>query len=70
MGISNLLILLLGLFRLVHSLASTDSIRDADAPQSGYLPNHNMDPAIVDSPVFGLLWKIPFNSEEQVCLGG
>ncbi|KAH0545374.1 hypothetical protein FGG08_000515 [Glutinoglossum americanum] len=24
-----------------------------------------MDPATVDSPIFGLLWKLPFNSKEQ-----
>jgi hypothetical protein len=68
MGPLSLLLLFLGLLHFVHSLASTDSARDADVPQSGYLPNHNMDPAIVDSPIFGLQWKIPFNSKEQVCL--
>jgi hypothetical protein len=44
----------------------TDTYRDADIEQSGYLPNHNMDPAVVNSPQFGLLWKIPFNSQEAV----
>ena len=44
----------------------TDEYRDADIEQSGYLPNHNMDPAIVDSPQFGQLWKIAFNKNEQV----
>ncbi|PSS14960.1 hypothetical protein M430DRAFT_51625 [Amorphotheca resinae ATCC 22711] len=38
-------------------VAPTDEYRDADVEQSGYLPNHNMDPAIVDSATFGLLWK-------------
>lgn len=52
----------------VLGLASTDSYRDADAGQSGYLPNHNMDPAIVDSPQFGQLWKKAFNPNEQVRL--
>ena len=50
----------------VSGFASTDSPSDADAAQSGYLPNHNMDPAVVDSAEFGLLWKIPFNFQEQV----
>ena len=47
-------------------LASTDSPSDADPAQSGYLPNHNMDPAVVDSAEFGQLWKVPFNAQEQV----
>jgi hypothetical protein len=29
-------------------------------------PNHNMDPNIVNSASFGLQWKIPFNTNEQV----
>ena len=52
--------------RRVSGFASTDTLQDADAAQSGYLPNHNMDPAVVDSAQFGLLWKIPFNYQEQV----
>lgn len=50
----------------VAAVASTDEYRDADMQQSGYLPNHNMDPAIVDSPQFGLLWTVPFNTNELV----
>lgn len=50
----------------VSAVASTDSYTDADPAQSGYLPNHNMDPAIVDSAEFGQLWKVPFNAQEQV----
>ena len=46
----------------------TDSYSDADPAQSGYLPNHNMNPAVVDSSVFGQLWKVPFNDLEQVGL--
>lgn len=56
-------------FRLlpqVSALASTDSPSNGDPAQSGYLPNHNMDPAVVDSSGFGLLWKVPFNSKELV----
>ena len=44
----------------------TDSYGDADTAQSGYLPNHNMDPAVVDSSQFGQLWKVQFNPQEQV----
>ncbi len=50
----------------VSGLASTDSPSDADPAQSGYLPNHNMDPAVVDSAGFGQLWKAQFNAKEQV----
>ncbi|KAF6822223.1 WSC domain-containing protein-like protein 3 [Colletotrichum plurivorum] len=41
---------------LVASLASTDSYRDADLPQSGYLPNHNIDPNLAGSSSFRNLW--------------
>ena len=50
----------------VSGAGPTDSYIDADAMQSGYLPNHNMDPTIVDSSGFGILWTVPFNSKEQV----
>lgn len=53
-------------FKAVIGVAPTDEYRDADQAQSGYLPDHNMDPAVVDSSTFGQLWKIPFNSQEQV----
>ena len=56
----------LSLLPQVSAFASTDSPADADPAQSGYLPNHNMDPAVVDSAGFGLLWKVPFNSKELV----
>jgi iron transport multicopper oxidase len=49
---------------LVHSLASTDELSDADPAQSGYLPNHNMQPSIVDSSGFGILWSQTFNAKE------
>ncbi|KAK1487356.1 WSC domain-containing protein [Colletotrichum tamarilloi] len=48
--------LLASLPALVASLASTDSYRDADAPQSGYLPNHNLNPNIAGSSGFKSLW--------------
>ena len=50
---------------LVHSLAATDSISDADPAQSGYLPNHNMNPAIVGSTSFGILWTNTYNAKEK-----
>src|SRR4051794_11430640 len=50
---------------LVHSLASTDGPSDADPSQSGYLPNHNMDPSVVDSPIFGILWQDTFLAKEK-----
>ena len=52
-------------FSLATGLASTDSYRDADVGQAGYLDNHNMDPAVVDSAQFGQLWKIAFHNLEQ-----
>jgi hypothetical protein len=42
----------------IIALAPTDEIQDADVWQSGYLPNHNMDPAIVGDASFGQLWRI------------
>ncbi len=50
----------------VAAVAPTDSYTDADLGQSGYLSNHNMDPAVVDSSAFGQLWTVPFNAKEQV----
>lgn len=61
-----LIALAVALLPQVCCFASTDSPSDADPAQSGYLPNHNMDPAVVDSAEFGLLWKVPFNFQEQV----
>ena len=55
-------------FPNVAAVAPTDEYTDADPGQSSYLPNHNMDPAVVDSSQFGQLWKIPFNAKEQVRL--
>ncbi|KAF4630464.1 hypothetical protein G7Y89_g7678 [Cudoniella acicularis] len=48
----------------VHSLAPTDEIQDADPAQSGYLSNHNMDPATVGSSSFGILWKNIYGAKE------
>jgi hypothetical protein len=42
-----------------------DEYRDADTGQGSYLNSHNIDPAVVDSSQFGLLWKVPFNAKEQ-----
>jgi hypothetical protein len=53
-------------FRQVLAVASYDEYRDADVEQSGYLPNFNMDPSVVDSAAFGQLWKVAFNTDELV----
>ncbi|KZL79134.1 wsc domain-containing protein [Colletotrichum incanum] len=51
---------------LVASLASTDSYRDADLPQSGYLPNHNLNPNVAGSSSFKNLWTFTSpNPKEQ-----
>lgn len=62
----SLTVLAAALVPYVAAVSPTDSYTDADVGQSGYLPNHNMDPAVVDSSQFGLLWKQSFNAQEQV----
>lgn len=54
------------LVRGITAAHPTDEYRDADPQQTGYLPNHNLDPAVVNSTQFGLLWKVPFNDGERV----
>ncbi|PVH87180.1 WSC-domain-containing protein [Cadophora sp. DSE1049] len=61
----SLLIAALAMARQSLGVASYDEYRDADVSQSGYLPNHNMDPSIVDSSAFGQIWKVAFNPKEQ-----
>jgi hypothetical protein len=39
----------------VAAVAPTDEYTDADPAQSGYLPNHNMDPAVVDARNLGIV---------------
>ncbi|TDZ35465.1 WSC domain-containing protein [Colletotrichum spinosum] len=53
---------------LVVSLASTDSYRDADLPQSGYLPNHNLDPNIAGSSSFRNLWTFTSPTSQEFWL--
>lgn len=36
-----------------------------DAPQSGYLPNHNMNPNLVGTSAFALSWKNTYNTLEM-----
>ncbi|KUJ15855.1 uncharacterized protein LY89DRAFT_670394 [Mollisia scopiformis] len=48
---------------LVHSLAPTDEPRDADPPQSGYLPNHNISPALLSS--YTKKWTMKYNTAEE-----
>jgi iron transport multicopper oxidase len=50
---------------LSNALAPTDEIMDADSAQSGYMDNHNMHPATVGSPIFGILWKNTYNNKEK-----
>jgi hypothetical protein len=57
-------ILLFRALSAVFGLGDTDSISDADPAQSGYLPNHNMDPAVVNSSAFRILWQNSFNTNE------
>lgn len=42
-----------------------DEYRDADTRQGSYFDTHNIDPAVVDSSQFGLLWNVPFNDREK-----
>ncbi|KAI4184624.1 MAG: hypothetical protein L6R41_004620, partial [Letrouitia leprolyta] len=49
----------------VLAAGPTDSYTDADPAQAGYLPNHNMDPAVVDSTEFGILWSTKYNDKEK-----
>jgi hypothetical protein len=51
-------------------VASTDEYRDADQLQSGYLPNHNMDPAVIDSASFGKLWQVTTGGTATAAEGG
>jgi hypothetical protein len=45
----------------------SDSPRDADVGQSSYVGGgHNMDPNVVNSSSFGILWTQGFNQNEQV----
>ncbi|EPE25666.1 hypothetical protein GLAREA_01578 [Glarea lozoyensis ATCC 20868] len=50
--------------RFLHG-AYTDEIQDADPAQSGYLSNHNLDPAVVKSSSFGILWKNTYAAKER-----
>ncbi|KAK0728773.1 hypothetical protein B0T26DRAFT_185026 [Lasiosphaeria miniovina] len=47
---------------LVSSVQITDSLRDADTAQSGYLPCHNVDPARVSS--YTRIWQTVFQTNE------
>ncbi|KAF3242999.1 hypothetical protein TWF192_008467 [Orbilia oligospora] len=59
---SALLLLLAG---GAQTAAPTDEYQDADPAQSGYLPNHNIHPNIVNSPNFGELWRVVFSRNER-----
>jgi len=42
----------------------TDTTMDADPEQVGYLPNHNMDPAVIQGGAFGQIWS--FNTPPNI----
>ncbi|KAL8701364.1 MAG: hypothetical protein Q9224_000535 [Gallowayella concinna] len=64
-SLTRLVALMAAIVPRILAAAPTDSYTDADPAQSGYLPNHNMDPAVVDSTEFGLLWSTKFNNLEK-----
>jgi hypothetical protein len=66
MRVTRLINLLVAGLPFGFCFAPTDSISDADPAQSGYLPNHNMDPNIVNSTAFKVLWNATFNVQELV----
>ncbi|OCK77470.1 WSC-domain-containing protein [Lepidopterella palustris CBS 459.81] len=41
----------------VNASDPTDTMMNGDSAQSGYLPNHNMDPNIITGGSFGQLWS-------------
>ncbi|KAK3944151.1 WSC domain-containing protein [Diplogelasinospora grovesii] len=47
----------LALCRAAWGWDPTDSIMDADSAATGYLPNHNMDPAVIGGGSFGQIWS-------------
>lgn len=47
---------------LTIAVSSTDEYQDADTAQSGYLPNHNIDPSTLGS--YGHAWTNTFNAQE------
>lgn len=65
MGLFTIILLLALLPIFARSQAPTDEYRDADVPQSGYLDNHNIHPAIVGSSDFGILWKNNYDPTNQ-----
>jgi hypothetical protein len=54
-----------GLQYLANALAPSDSYRDADLGQSGYVGgDHNIDPDTVSQ--FKQLWNVTFKPDEKV----
>jgi hypothetical protein len=58
------------LFPVVLGAAPTDEYRDADQLQSGYMPNHNMDPEVIGSSSFGQLWRVFTGGAASIAEGG
>ena len=55
----------LALVSHVTALQEIDSYSDADPGQSGYLPNHNIDPALIASKKVGPLFTKHFHDGEH-----
>ena len=47
------------------ALQATDSYSDADIAQSGYLPNHNIDPTVIANQDPESTYSVSFNTDEQ-----
>ncbi len=47
------------------ALQATDSYSDADIAQSGYLPNHNIDPTVLANQDPESTYTVSFNTDEQ-----
>lgn len=53
------------LFSNAVALQATDSYSDADVAQSGYLPNHNIDPTVLANQDVESTYTVSFNANEQ-----
>jgi len=62
MRLSSLSVLAALLPALVHPYSPTDEIQDSDVAQSGYQPNHNIDPTKLST--YTKNWTLTFNNAE------
>lgn len=56
-GVALVMALLVFIFTSLCLGAATDTIRDVDQQQSGYLDNHNMDPGIIEGVTFSKVFR-------------